>query len=44
MAATGTRRPGRYVAGAQVRRELDRYLDAADPAKALAEVVEDNTE
>ena len=30
---------GRYVAGSQVRRELDRYLDAADPAKALAEAL-----
>ena len=30
---------GRFVPGAQVRRELDRYLDAADPAKALAEAL-----
>ena len=30
---------GRYVRGATVRRELDRYLDAADPAKALAEAL-----
>jgi hypothetical protein len=30
---------GRYVQGATVRRELDRYLDTADPAKALAEAL-----
>ena len=30
---------GRYVQGAAVRRELDRYLDTADPAKALAEAL-----
>ena len=30
---------GRYASGATVRRELDRYLDAADPAKALAEAL-----
>jgi len=30
---------GRFVAGATVRRELDRYLDTADPAKALAEAL-----
>ena len=30
---------GRYVAGTQVRRELDRYLDGDDPAKALAEAL-----
>lgn len=27
---------GRFVASSTVRRELDRYLDTADPAKALA--------
>ena len=30
---------GRFVASSTVRRELDRYLDAADPAKALAEAL-----
>ena len=30
---------GRYVQGATVRRELDRYLDTADPANALAEAL-----
>ncbi len=30
---------GRYTAGATVRRELDHYLDADDPAKALAEAL-----
>ena len=30
---------GRYASGATVRRELDRYLDTADPAKALAEAL-----
>ena len=30
---------GRYVQGAAVRRELDRYLDNSDPAKALAEAL-----
>jgi hypothetical protein len=30
---------GRYASGATVRQELDRYLDAADPAKALAEAL-----
>ena len=30
---------GRFVAGSQVRRELDRYLDNSDPAKALAEAL-----
>ena len=30
---------GRFVQGAAVRRELDRYLDTADPAKALAEAL-----
>ena len=28
---------GRFVASSTVRRELDRYLDTADPAKALGE-------
>ena len=30
---------GRFVSGAAVRRELDRYLDADDPAKTLAEAL-----
>jgi hypothetical protein len=30
---------GRFVASSTVRRELDRYLDTADPAKALAEAL-----
>lgn len=30
---------GRFASGATVRRELDRYLDTADPAKALAEAL-----
>ena len=30
---------GRYVSGASVRRELDRYLDADDPARALADAL-----
>lgn len=30
---------GRYVPAAVVRRELDRYLDGADPARALAEAL-----
>lgn len=30
---------GRFVSGASVRRELDRYLDTGDPAKALAEAL-----
>ncbi len=30
---------GRFVAPSTVRRELDRYLDTADPAKALAEAL-----
>lgn len=30
---------GRFVASSTVRRELDRYLDTDDPAKALAEVL-----
>ena len=30
---------GRVVAASTVRRELDRYLDTADPAKALAEAL-----
>ena len=30
---------GRFVAGGVVRRELDHYLDADDPAKALAEAL-----
>lgn len=30
---------GRFVPGVQVRRELDRYLDGDDPAKALAEAL-----
>ncbi len=29
-------RSGRFVSGATVRRELDRYLDANDPARSLA--------
>ena len=30
---------GRFVASSTVRRELDRYLDNSDPAKALAEAL-----
>jgi len=30
---------GRFASGATVRRELDRYLDTADPARALAEAL-----
>lgn len=30
---------GRFVTSSTVRRELDRYLDTADPAKALAEAL-----
>ena len=30
---------GRFVASSTVRRELDRYLDTADPARALAEAL-----
>ena len=30
---------GRFIASSTVRQELDRYLDAADPAKALAEAL-----
>ena len=30
---------GRFVASSTVRRELDRYLETADPAKALAEAL-----
>ena len=30
---------GRFTSGATVRRELDHYLDADDPAKALAEAL-----
>ena len=32
-------RTGRFVPAVNVRRELDRYLDTDDPAKALAEAL-----